>query len=433
MKSRFKFIQQMAVYALLLILGVVIGYRYLQPGQLPWLDQAPNPLAGMLGNGDDIRLGPGEAGSGMQFRLLNTDQPDEFKNVDFSEFWDVWRLLERDYLDPEKINQEDLVYGAIQGMTAAVGDPYTVFLPPEEDKRAAEDLAGSFYGVGIELGYIDGILAVVAPLKGMPADLAGVQAGDLILHVNDERKNLDEDTTNWSLSEAVDKIRGERNTSVTLTLARENATPPVFDITIERDEIVIPSVELEYVEHNGKRVAHIILYRFGERTADEWDAAVADIRNQQPDAVLLDMRNNPGGYFEDAIDVVSEFVRSGVVVTQQGRVTNRDYRVRGIPMLSEYDLAILVNRGSASASEIVAGALRDLKGSQLVGENTFGKGTVQDRRQLDKGGGIHITIARWLLPNGGWIHEEGLPVDVEVSNDPETEQDEVVLRAVEAL
>ncbi len=399
---------------LLLILGGVVGFR--------------------LAKGE-VRLPFISANSIQHLPLTNTEKPDSKESVDFSEFWHVWNLLEQNYLDEEKLKTQDMVHGAIQGMTAAIGDPYTVYLPPAEDKRFAEDLQGSFYGVGIQLGYIKGTLAVIAPLKGMPAEAAGVQAGDLILHVKDAEKGLDEDTTNFTLPEAVNKIRGKKGKPITLTLLREsdeNTTP--FEVTINRDEIIVPSVEVEFVEHNGKKAAHLQLFRFGERTEQEWNEAVRSIQNNPDvDGVVLDMRNNPGGLLDGAVDVSSEFIANGEVVTQKGKITNKPYRVNGRGKLIDTPVIVLVNKGSASASEIVAGALRDRLDAKLVGENTFGKGTVQDRMELPNGGGLHITIARWLLPDGGWIHEEGLKADVEVKDNPETEEDEVVLKAIEEL
>ena len=412
-KSSFSIINW-SITGLVFILGIIVGHRYIKPGQLPFL---PAP----------------EHSQSTTSRVVNISQPGQFKDVSFQQFWEVWQLLETDYLDATKIDQEQMVYGAIQGMTAAIGDPYTMYLPPEQDQRAEEELAGAFYGVGIELGYIDGTLAVVAPLKGMPAEQAGVKAGDLILHVRDDRKGLDEDSAKWSLDEAVTKIRGEKGTEVTLTLYRKTNGAEPFDVSVPRGEIVIPSVELVFVEENGKRAAHIQLSRFGERTKAEWDAIVGQILVQEDsvDVILLDMRNNPGGFFDGAIMVTSEFVKSGTVVSQQGKFSTKDFKVEAGGRLAAIPLKVLVNKGSASASEIVAGALRDLKQAPLVGEQTFGKGTVQDRKQLPDGGGIHITVARWLLPNGGSIQDGGLPVDTEVKDDIETEQDEVVLKALE--
>lgn len=410
-------IKNAVIVILVFILGVVVGQRLLEPGSLPFFARNSITQHSLF----DSRP------------VDNISAPGELASVNFGQFWEVWQVLERDYYDISKLDRQEMVHGAIRGLTASLGDSYTMYLPPAQDKRAAEDLAGAFYGVGIELGYIDGILAVIAPLKGMPAEQAGVQAGDLILRVADSTKNLDEETTNWSLSQAVDSIRGERGTKVQLTLLRPDYSREPFEVSIARDQIVIPSVELSFVEHQGKRAAHISLTRFGDRTESEWDEAIQTIQSQGApvDLVLLDMRNNPGGYFEEAISITSEFVNRGTVVSQKGRYTTTDFPVKGKSRLVDLPVIVLVNKGSASASEIVAGALRDLRGAMLVGETTFGKGTVQDRRQLPGGGGLHVTVAKWLLPNGDPITEEGISVNVEVRNDSETDEDEVVLTAIE--
>ncbi|MCB9801314.1 MAG: S41 family peptidase [Pseudomonadales bacterium] len=376
----------------------------------------------------------GDARADQLAKLIDTDQPKDKSDVDFGIFWEVWSLLERDYIDQDKLDADKMVHGAIQGMTASLGDPYTMYLPPEQNERSAADLAGAFYGVGIELGYVDGILAAVAPLAGTPAEVAGVRAGDLIINVKDEAKDIDETTEGWSLSKAVEVIRGPKDSPVILTLVREGESEP-FEVTIYRGEIVVKSVELEFVEHAGKRVAHIKLSRFGERTLGEWDEVVTQIVAQKDsiDGVMLDMRNNPGGFFDDAIYIASEFIQSGVVVSQKDVNQQQDYTTRGKGRLVGVPVEVLVNRGSASASEIVAGALRDQLDAKLVGQQTFGKGTVQDRRELSNGGGIHITIARWLLPSGKWIHDEGIPVNVEVEQDYDTEADEQLLKAIEVL
>jgi carboxyl-terminal processing protease len=368
-------------------------------------------------------------------RVENREIPKN-DTADFAQFWEVWKVLERDYLDSSELDPQKMVDGAIGGMTAAIGDPYTMYLPADDNKRSGEDLAGAFYGVGIELGYIENTLAAVAPLKGSPAEIAGVQAGDLIIHVKDVAKNLDEDTTGWSLSKAVENIRGPLGAPVTLTLFRQSQENPApFEVVLERGQIIVKSVELEFVESAGKTAAHISLSRFGERTEDEWNDVVSQILAKGSDlsGIVLDMRNNPGGYFDGAITVSSDFIAKGVVVTQQGKFSKQDFPTTGAARLRNIPLVVLVNRGSASASEIVAGALRDDLGTKLVGEKTFGKGTVQDRRELPNGGGLHVTIARWLLPKGSWIHEEGLQVDIEATDDESTEQDEVLLRAIEAL
>jgi carboxyl-terminal processing protease len=367
-------------------------------------------------------------------RLFNVQAPTDKSNVDFAQFWVVWKRLEDAYLDPTKLDAKKMVYGAIQGMVAALGDPYTMYLPPEEQKRTAEDLQGSFDGVGIELGFKNQTLAVVAPLKDHPAAKAGVKAGDLILHLKDEAKGINKDTTGMSLPEAVDIIRGQKGTTITMTFLREGGKPEEKVLT--RDTISVPSVELNWVNKGNKKVAHIVLSRFGEKTVDEWSVLVTQILADKKNVagVVLDMRNNPGGYLQDAIDIASDFIPNGTIVTQQGRTQSQTYEVNRPGRLLDIPVVVLVNRGSASASEIVAGALRDRRNAKLVGENTFGKGTVQDAQSdLPNGAGIHITIARWLLPSGEWIHEKGLPADVAANDNPDTNEDEALQAAVDAL
>ncbi|NCN87669.1 MAG: S41 family peptidase [Candidatus Pacebacteria bacterium] len=413
-KNKLSFIalRNIIVITLVFVLGAMIGTRY--GNKFSFIDRETRKI---------------------EFKVTNLEAPKERENVDFSQFWEVWGILANDFIDQEKVDDEKMVDGAISGMTAALGDPYTMYLPPEDDKRAAESLAGAFYGVGIELGYIDRTVAVVAPLKGMPAEQAGVKSGDLIVGIIDKAKDLDEDTSQWTLNDAVNNIRGERGTTVTLKLLRPEESLEVFNVDIVRDQIVIPSVELAFEENNGKKVAHITLSRFGERTKDEWEEVVQKVLAEKNNisGIVLDMRNNPGGFFDGAIDIASEFIDNDVVVSQQGKYVNQAYKTKGQARLRDIPLTVLVNRGSASASEIVAGALRDDLGIKLIGEKTFGKGTVQDRRELSNGGGLHVTVAKWVLPSGSWIHKEGIPVDVEVSDDSETEVDEVVLKAIEVL
>lgn len=411
-RIRLKTIRTVVVGLILLVLGGGLGYYF--------------------GRGD-LSL---SASDSVPKVLVNTDQPEEYQEVDFSLFWDVWRKVEKDYLDQEKLDREKMVYGAIEGMVAAIGDPYTVFLPPVEQKRTEEDLSGAFEGVGIQLGMKDGQLAVIAPLKGMPAEAAGVEAGDWILHIKDLSKGVDEDTTDMTPAEAVSLIRGEHGVPVTLTLLREGREVlEPFDVTINRDTIVVPSVELEILEdENGQKVAHLSLYRFGGRTEDEWNEAVTQIVDEKIMKVVLDMRNNPGGYLNGAIFIASEFIDRGVVVKQQGRYQTETFSVNRAGRLTNRDVVVLVNKGSASASEIVAGALRDRVEARLVGERTFGKGTVQNAEELRGGTGIHITIARWLLPGGDWIHDDGIPVDLEATNSAETaDVDEQVEAALGAF
>lgn len=350
------------------------------------------------------------------------------QGVDFSKFWDVWRRLEQSYVDPVQVNYQKMTWGATQGLAQSLGDPYTQYLPPEDNKRVNEDLSGSFYGVGIELGYKDNTLVVVAPLTGTPAEKAGVQAGDFILHIKDEQKQVDVDTRGMALVEAVDRIRGPLGTPVTLTLYRDGVAES-FEVTIIRGEIVVPSVEVKYLTKNGKKYALLQLHKFGGRTDSEWMEKVGEIEANKVSGVILDLRNNPGGYLDGAVFVVGEFLDSGVVVEQQGRTQNETYQVDRKGSLLAMPLVVLINKGSASASEITAGALQDHKRAKVVGETSFGKGTVQEVQDMSDGSSLHVTVAKWLTPGGMWINQEGITPDVEAKDDLATKD---VDEAVEA-
>lgn len=392
----------------------------------------------VIGGGVGYYYGKGDlkvnARQGVPQLLVNSQVPSEYETVDFSLFWHVWEKIEAEHLEGSQVDRQEMVYGAIQGMVSALDDPYTVFLPPEEQQRSTEDLSGAFEGVGIQLGYIDNQIGVMAPIKGMPAEQAGVLAGDLILNIKDEEKNIDVDTQGLTLPEAVNIIRGEHGKPVTLTLYRpEGESNQPFDVTINRDTIVVPSVELTFVEQENKKIAHLSLFRFGGRTEEEWNQAVSEILENDVDGVVLDLRNNPGGYLNGAIFIASEFIDSGVVVRQQGKYNTETFSVNRKGRLVGMPVSILINKGSASASEIVAGALRDRIGAPLVGTQSFGKGTVQNAEELPGGSGLHVTVARWLLPGGDWIHESGIAPDVEATDSAQTEQDEMLDAAINQL
>ena len=365
--------------------------------------------------------------------FLRAPEEGSVDGADFQKYWDVWRRLEKSYVDTEKIDYREMTWGSMKGLAQSLGDPYTTYLPPEDNKRSLENLNGAFFGVGIELGYVDGSLAVVSPLEGGPAIRQGVRAGDLILHIRDDSKGIDVDTTGMSLIDAVTNIRGEKGVPVTLTLYREGDDGP-FEVVINREEIVIPSLELTYVQRDGLNIAHLQLYRFGGRTDNEWLEAVGEIVANKVDGVILDLRNNPGGYLDGSVFVASEFLSEGLVVTQQGRYETENFSVDRRGSLTNVPLVVLVNKGSASASEITAGAIRDHERAKLVGETTFGKGTVQEVQDLGDGSSLHVTVAKWLLPLGDWIGDGGVAPDVEAVDDPETEDiDEQLEAAVSTL
>ncbi len=353
-------------------------------------------------------------------------------SLDFSLLYKVRSHLAQSFLEKDKLDDKKMTYGAISGLVSSLGDPYTVFLPPDENKSSEEELKGEFGGVGISLGYKEKTLAVLTPLANTPAEKAGIKAGDLILKIADKQKNIEKDTNGLSLSEAVNLIRGPVGSSVSLTMAREGQNK-TFEVTLTREIISVPSMELTWKEKNGKQVAWISLYRFTEKVYDEWPSLVTQIKQKETEAgskfggIVLDLRNNPGGYLEASVLVASDFLKDGVVVTQQSSDGKKqEYKVdskrRG---LVNEKMVTLVNGGTASAGEILAGALRDYNRSKLVGEKTFGKGTVQIPETFSDGSGLHITIAKWLLPSGKNIHKEGVMPDSELkwADDVKDEKD----------
>ena len=393
-----KTLQSLVIAVLLVGLGGVTGFK--------------------LGRGEHVPLLSNSSLIPASVRLANATKPSAYDKVDFSHFWEVWGKLENSYYDQSKLDPQKMVDGAIAGMTSSLGDPYTMYLPKADQKRTSDDLQGEFDGVGIQLGYKNQTLVVIAPLKGLPAESAGVKSGDYILHIKDSAKNIDKDTSGMTLPDAVSYIRGAKGTDVTLTFLREGGKPE--EKTLKRDTITVPSVDLSYVDKEGKKIAVLKLSQFGGNTEDEWKKAVADIVSKGSDVkgMVLDLRNNPGGFLQEAVSVGSEFINDGVIVSQEGRTQRIPYYSLGNGRLSKMPLTVLINKGSASASEIVAGALRDRRNAKLIGENSFGKGTVQDAMELPDGTGLHVTVAKWLTPNGTWVHEKGLKPDTEVKIDP---------------
>jgi len=335
-------------------------------------------------------------------------------------FWEVWDKVSQSYLGRKDLDPKKMVYGAISGMVASLGDPYTVFLPPSDNKEVKADLRGDFEGVGIQIGFNkDQRVTVIAPLAGTPADAAGLKSGDVILKIVDVAQKVNKDTAGMALQDAVDLIRGAKGTSVTLTIGREGLNKP-FDVNLKRETIVVKSVNVKFVEKEGKEVAILTLSRFGDRTDDEWAEAVKTIKAEEAkkpnfSGVILNLRNNPGGYLDGAVFIGSEFLSSGPVVLQdRGADGKETYSVNRQGQLLREPLIVLINGGSASASEIVAGALQEAKRAKLVGEKSFGKGTVQEAQDLEGGAGLHVTVARWLTPSGKSIDKEGIKPDFEV-------------------
>ena len=339
--------------------------------------------------------------------LLNRDlgQPDY---VDFSLFWDTWNSVHTKYVDEEKLDTKKLLYGAIQGMVDSIGDPYTVFFEPPESKKFQEEISGSFGGVGIEIGKREGVLTVIAPIKDTPAYKAGLKAGDKILRVDNAP------TADLSIEEVVNLIRGKRGTPVVLTISSNSTN--TRDIEIIRDTIKIPVIEWTMLESGEKKVAYLKVFTFNQNVDSEFQKAAQEILKSEAERLIVDFRNNPGGLLDSAINIAGWFLDKDQIVTVEAfrDGSRNEFRSKGNGSLKVYPTVLLINGGSASASEIVAGALHDNKGVRLVGEKTFGKGSVQELEKFKDGSSLKVTVAKWLTPNGISISDTGIEPDVKV-------------------
>lgn len=332
-------------------------------------------------------------------------------DVDFSLFWKAWDILNQKFVETHgkaTTTDQARVYGAIQGLAASFGDPYTVFFPPVENKDFQTQISGNFEGVGMEVGIKNNIITVIAPLKNSPAAKAGIVTGDLILKINASS------TQDMSVDQAVNLIRGKKGTSVTLSVFSAGAKQ-AHDVKIVRDTINIPTIETEVKD--GVFIIH--LYTFTENSASLFRDALQKFRDTGGNKLVLDLRGDPGGYLDAAVDMASWFLPADkVIVTEDtgGHGENTVYKSRGYNVFTNKNLkmAILVDSGSASASEILSGALQQHGIAKLVGLTTFGKGSVQELVPLTSDTSLKITVARWLTPNGTSISQQGLKPDVEV-------------------
>jgi carboxyl-terminal processing protease len=330
-------------------------------------------------------------------------------NVDFSLFWDSWAKVQEKYVGRSALDYKKMVFGAISGMVESLGDPYSVFMTPEDAKKFSEDIKGSFEGVGMEIGMRKEVLTVIAPLEGSPAKKAGLMAGDKILKIDDTI------TSDLNLDEAVSKIRGPKGSEVRLLIARENWNE-AKEFKIIRDVISVPIISNETKKAGEKQIAYVHLNQFSENSGAEFRKVANQILSSPAEGIVLDLRGNPGGYLEMAVDIASWFLKSGelVVIEDYGNGDRNENKSYGYNKLAHYPLVILIDQGSASASEILAGALRDNRGVKLVGQKSFGKGSVQKLEELRGGSSLKITVAKWLTPSGHSISEAGLEPDEKI-------------------
>ncbi len=326
--------------------------------------------------------------------------PEYLKNqVNFSLFWEVWNKIQQEYID-RPAGETKLLYGAVAGLVSALEDPYSVFLTPEPAKEFKDDLQGKFEGIGAEIGIRDKILTIISPLPESPAEKAGLKPKDKVIKINNES------TENISLNQAVRKIRGKKGTSVVLKVYRERDNK-FHEITIVRDTIKIVSVRWEMKD---EKMAYVRITNFNSDTDVRLRKIVDEILLQDPQGIILDLRNNPGGYLDRSVTIASYWIEAGkpIVQEQSANGDKKQYLANGKAQLKDYPTIVLVNTGSASASEIVAGALQDYNVATIVGQTTFGKGSVQNLSEFSDGSAVKLTIARWLTPHGRQIDLTGI-------------------------
>jgi carboxyl-terminal processing protease len=329
--------------------------------------------------------------------------------IDLGLMGSVLNLTAENYVDPSKIDKKQMSYGAIAGMVKAIGDPYTVFFDPTAAKNFKESISGKFSGIGIQVGEKDGKVKVIAPIKGTPAEKAGIVAGDTIIAVDGKP------ISDLSIDEVVNLIKGPKGTKVTVGILRANGDAKTFEII--RDEIVMQSVELKMSETaNKKKVAILAINQFSDTVFQDFKTAANEVLNQNVDGMVLDLRNNPGGLLDQTDDIAGWFLKKGdLILTEQDRnSTKTTHQSAGPGALLKIPTVVLVNQGTASAAEILSGALRDDRQLDIIGEKTFGKGVVQKVVDLDDGSSLKVTVTKWFTPNGELIQDKGIQPTIEV-------------------
>ena len=354
-----------------------------------------------------------------------TDQTENKTN--FQLFWDVWDIVNEKFIH-KPLDYQKMIYGAISGMLESLDDPYTAFLNPEESKEFLAEIEGEFEGIGAEIGIKNELITVISPLSNAPAEQAGLKPNDIIIKINNE------DATKMTLIEAVSKIRGKKGTHVKLTIIRDKKENPQ-EISITRDKIEVKSVQYSFKQNN---IAYIKLSYFGEKTAQEFQNAVTNILTKNPKGIILDLRNNAGGYLNSSIDVIDFFIDKNKIaaIEKFSSDKTKKFITKSDPALGNISVVVLVNNGSASASEIVAGALRDIRKIKLIGEKTYGKGSVQELEYLSDGSTVRISIAEWLTPNNTNINGTGLEPDIKIDlteEDYDQNKDPQLDKAIEEL
>ncbi len=332
-----------------------------------------------------------------------TGSIDKSEEVDTGLYWKVWNRINDKYYE-RNIDEKDMFYGSLKGLVGSLTDPYSIFLDPDETKEFNQELSGSFEGIGAEIGIKNDQLQVIAPLPDSPAMKSNLKTGDVILKIDDQ------DTTEMSLDQAVALIRGPKGTSVELTVLKKDVQE-IKQVSVTRDLIVVESVTWSMKDGS---IAYIEISHFNSDTYNIFNSISNEVLLKNPNGIVLDLRNNPGGYLQDAINVAGEFIEEDVIVIEVFRDDREEYTSSGTAVFKDIPTVVLVNGGSASASEIVAGALQDYQQATVVGEQTFGKGSVQDFEEFSDGSSLKLTVAKWQTPLGRTIGENGILPDIKV-------------------
>jgi carboxyl-terminal processing protease len=360
-------------------------------------------------------------------QTVNADQT-QTREQRIQILWQIWDILEQEYIKPDDLNAQKMVYGAASGLVASLGDSHTTFVEPVSATILEQDMQGSFEGIGATVEMVDGKLVIARPMPNSPALKADLRAGDIVLKVDGQ--SLEGKT----ILEAISLIRGPRGTSVVLLVQREGSAEP-FEVSVVRDRIDLPVVESKMVDGG---VAYLRLTEFNAVSHDRVRSALKELLDQKPNGLILDLRNNPGGYLQMAVDVSSEFLPDGALVLKEeerGKPLKED-RVTRRGVATEIPMVVLVNGGSASAAEIVAGAIQENERGILIGEKTYGKGSVQNTHRLQDGASLRVTIARWNLPSGKNLDGNGIEPDIQMpltNDDASAGRDPQLDRAVEYI
>ena len=344
--------------------------------------------------------------------IINREKPIEISDADMGIFWDTWKVILEKYVGRNDLDAQKIILGATRGIINVLEDPYSEFLDSEQTTNLSQELSGEFYGVGMEIGKRDGFLAIIAPLPGTPAEEAGLKANDKIIKI-DETETID-----LYPFEAAKLIRGPEGTKVILTIYR-SSWDETKKIELIRKKISIPSVKWEKIDNN---IAYLKIYNFNQPLTFNFYKTALEIVFAKPQGLIIDLRNNPGGYLESVVDISGWFLEKGNIILKEdfGNDETKIFRVSiGQALLKNIPTVILINEGTASASEILAGALRDNRGVKLIGEKSYGKGSVQELVSLKDNNSVKITISRWLTPNETIIEGNGLIPDIEVKNEEE--------------